>query len=203
VNEQPLISIVIPTISERGHWLEKCIAGYVETTSSIHTERIVITDRETCAIAWNEGIALAQGAYIHLTADDIVPHDGWWLAGVEASAQGYIPSPLILNSDGTTQSCGNGTQRVPDGTRADICRIPWGPEKLFEQIGPFPEDMHYYTDNWFTWAARQSGAADTRVKQDYLFTHHLAPERREMADERLAADSVRFQQYTRRQGRRR
>lgn len=202
MNRQPLISIVIPTISERKHWLEKCLAGYDETTSSIQAERIIISDRETCAIAWNEGIALAKGTYIHLTADDIVPHDGWWVAAIGASTEGYIPAPLILNSDGTVQSCGNSIQKVGDGARAEICRIPWGPRRLFAQIGPFPEDMHYYTDNWFSWAARQTGAADTKVKQAYLFTHHLAPERREMADERLSDDAVKFQQYTRRRGRR-
>lgn len=195
---QPLITIVIPTISERKRWLRKCILGYEETTSSIHTETIVIKDRPTCAVAWNEGIAQAKGVYVHLTADDIVPHPGWWVAAVEASTAGFIPAPLILNTDGSVQSCGNGARRVADGARAEICRIPWAPKWLFDAIGRFPEDMHYYTDNWFSWAARKHAYVETKVVQDYLFTHHLAPERREMADERLHEDGVKFTQRTRR-----
>lgn len=166
------------------------------TTASIRVQTIVIQDRETCAIAWNEGTAQAEGEYVHLTADDIVPHAGWWEAAVAAAEQGYIPAPLILNSDGSVQSCGNSTKRVPTGSAAEICRIPWGPRGLLQSIH-FPEDMHYYTDNYYSWAARKQ-SIETRVEQGYLFTHHLAPERREMADERLYEDGVKFTKRTRR-----
>ena len=193
----PLITVVIPTIKERRHWLAKCQAGYHRTTGAIRIQQIVIEDRETCAIAWNEGIAQAKAPYIHLTADDIVPHKGWYQAAIAATEAGYVPAPLILNGDGSVQSCGNGVQRQRDGSLAEICRIPWGTRELFEQIGPTPEDMHYYTDNWFSWAARRAGV-ETRVCLDYLFTHHLAPERREMADQRLHSDGVKFTQRTRR-----
>jgi hypothetical protein len=193
----PLITVVIPTIKERAHWLAKCQAGYHMTTGAIRVEQIVIEDRETCAIAWNEGIEQARAPYIHLTADDIVPHKGWYQAALAATEAGFAPAPLILNSDGTVQSCGNGANRQRDGALAEISRIPWGTRDLFQQIGPFPEDMHYYTDNWFSWAARRAGV-ETRVKQDYLFTHHLAPERREMADQRLHSDGEKFTRRTRR-----
>lgn len=190
----PLITVVIPTISERAHWLAKCMAGYHMTTGRIRIQQVVIKDAPTCAAAWNEGISQAQGRYIHLTADDIVPHKGWWEAATDSI--GYIPAPLILNSDGSVQSCGPAGM-TPNGTTVELCRIPWGTRELFEAIGPFPADMHYYTDNWFSWAARKQGFK-TKVNQGYLFTHHLAPERREMADDRLASDGVKFQRRTRR-----
>jgi hypothetical protein len=190
----PYITIVIPTISERAEWLGKCMAGYHKTTGSIRVQTIIIRDRDTCAQAWNEGIAQAEAPFIHLTADDIVPHYGWWEAA--EGCEGFIPAPLILNGDGTLQSCG-GAELTPEGEVTEIARIPWGTKDLFEQIGPFPEDMHYYTDNWFSWAARKVGF-QSRICQKYLFTHHLAPQRREMADERLHSDGVKFNQVTRR-----
>jgi hypothetical protein len=192
----PLITVVIPTITERKHWLAKCQAGYHMTTGSIRIQQIVIENRTTCAAAWNEGIAQAEAPFVHLTADDIVPHKGWWQAAMSASEAGYVPAPKILNTDGSLQSCGP-ANLVPDGQKVEICRIPWGSRELFQQIGPFPEDMHYYTDNWFSWAARRAGV-ETRVLQAYLFTHHLAPERREMADERLSSDAAKFTRRTRR-----
>lgn len=191
---EPLITVVIPTISERAHWLTGCREGYRRTTEGIDIQEIVILDAETCAVAWNQGIAQARAPFIHLTADDIVPHEGWWRAA--QACDGYVPAPLILNTDGSLQSCG-GASLQRDGSRTEICRIPWGQRSLFERIGPFPEDMHYFTDNWFSWAARKHGV-ESRVSHAYKFTHHLAPERREMADERLYSDGVKFTKRTRR-----
>lgn len=191
---EPYITIVIPTIEERAHWLSKCRTSYHMTTGAVRTEVITIRDAPTCATAWNEGIAQAKGYFIHLTADDIEAHPGWWDAAQRC--EGYVPAPLILNTDGSLQSCG-GAGMQPDGSPTEMSRIPWATRELFQKIGPFPEDLHYYTDNWFSWAARKHGF-ESRVCHGYKFTHHLAPERREMADERLASDGAKFQQLTRR-----
>jgi len=187
------LTVVVPTIAERATWLERCLQSYRATTSP-DTQVIVIRDRPTCAVAWNEGIAQAEGQFIHLTADDIEAHPGWWQAAMEC--EGYVPAPKILNTDGSLQSCG-GASLERDGARTEISRIPWATAELMRALGPFPEDMHYYTDNWFSWAARRHGV-ETRICHAYEFTHHLAPERREMADERLYDDGIKFTQRTRR-----
>jgi hypothetical protein len=194
---KPLITIVIPTISERAHWLASCLEGYELTTAGLPTQIVTVLDRETCAAAWNEGIAQAEGAYIHLTADDIVPHPGWWSAAVASAESNETPAAKILNTDGSLQSCG-GAHLAPDGTKVSIARIPFGRQEWFKDIGPFPEDMHYYTDNWWSWAVMRTCGVPSVVNQAYLFTHHLAPERREMADERLYEDGVKFTRRTRR-----
>lgn len=193
----PYITIVIPTIASRKEWLAKCMAGYHMTTGAIRVQTIVIEDKPTCAVAWNEGIAQAKAPLIHLTADDIVPHKGWWEAAEASVMRTETPAPKILNTDGSLQSCG-GAELTPNGTEVEIARIPFGRREWFEDIGPFPEDMHYYTDNWWSrWVDRVCGVPSV-VNQDYLFTHHLAPERREMADERLYSDGVKFAKRTRR-----
>jgi hypothetical protein len=70
-----VISVVIPTIAGREHWLGNCIHAYERCSGDI--EIITVTDRETCGEAWAEGGKRAQGDFIHFTADDIEPHDGW------------------------------------------------------------------------------------------------------------------------------
>lgn len=188
----PYITIVVPTISSRLEWLGKCLASYHKTTGAIRVQTLVIRDKETCAEAWNEGIARAEAPLIHLTADDIEAHYGWWEAAEQSVLRSETPAPMILNTDGSLQSCG-GAGLTPDGTEVEIARIPFGRREWFEDIGPFPEDMHYYTDNWWSWAVERTCGVPSVVNQAYLFTHHLAPERREMADERLHSDGQKFE----------
>lgn len=192
----PYITIVVPTIPSREKWLAKCLASYHKTTGSIRVQLIVIDGRETCAVAWNEGVARATAPFIHLTADDIEAHYGWWEAAEASALRGETPAAKILNTDGSLQSCG-GADLSPNGTEVEIARIPFGWREWFDQIGPFPEDMHYFTDNWWSWAVKAKCEVPSVVNQDYLFTHHLAPERREMADERLHSDGVKFKERTR------
>jgi hypothetical protein len=194
---KPYITIVVPTISARADWLEKCLLSYARTTVETKVQLVVIHDRDTCAVAWNEGIARAEAPLIHLTADDIEAHPGWWQAAERSVYMSQTPAAKILNTDGSLQSCG-GEHLTPNGTEVEIARIPFGRREWFEDIGPFPEDMHYFTDNWWSWAVHRVCGVPSVVNQDYLFTHHLAPERREMADERLHSDGMKFKKRTRR-----
>lgn len=69
-----MISVVIPTVAGREHSLERCLAAYRATAD---VELIVLADRQTCGVAWQEGIEQATGDYLHLSADDLEPHPGW------------------------------------------------------------------------------------------------------------------------------
>jgi len=191
---EPFITVVIPTITGREHWLTKCSNSYHMTTGSIYIQKIILKDRPSCAVAWNEGIAEAKAPFIHLSADDLVAHPGWWQAA--ETATDYVPAPMILNTDGSLQSCGDADE-VPDGTECEVARIPWASTELMRAIGPFPEDIHYYTDNWFSFRCRAFGYP-SKVLQSYLFTHHLAPEGRERADAGLHHDKVLYDRHVRR-----
>lgn len=172
-----MISIIVPTITGREHWLERCLTAYKRTISPFFLEFIVIKDRPSCGVAWNEGISQAQGDYIHLTADDIEPAGArWWPTAVESVKRGELPAARILNSDGTLQSCGTDDQEHDEGEEATVARIPFGSREQFDRIGPML-DEHYMGDHWFSHRGRQLGYRSV-VRRGYCFVHHFAQEGR-------------------------
>lgn len=179
------ISVVIPTIKGREASLQRTIDSYLRTMDMV--ELIVIRDKSTCGIAWNEGVEAAGGDFVHLTADDIVAHDGWWQAAIMSMGVEQLPAGRILHGDGTLQSCGDELDR-PDGFVTEIPRIPFLPAWLALEIFPIPP-LHYYTDNIIGDRARELGW-QTVVNRGYAFTHHLAGEGR--LDDRLASDGRRY-----------
>jgi hypothetical protein len=184
-----VISVVIPTISGREHWLGNCIHAYERCSGDI--EIITVTDRETCGEAWAEGGKRAQGDFIHFTADDIEPHDGWDEAAIHCAMGGALPSARILSTDGSLQSCGIWGAEMPEGTETDIARVPFLTREWWE-LGNWCLPAHYYTDNWISKRGQQLGIP-TKVCRDYLFTHHYAPEGR--VDARIDADRAIFDAY--------
>lgn len=182
-----MISIVIPTISVRSNWLERCIAAYERTTAGAEHELIVVRDHPTWGSACNEGLPQARGDYVHLTADDVEPLDGWWQAAIAVCDAGMLPAPRILNSDGSLQSCGDASDR-PEGAPTSFTRIPFGSRTQIDAIGPLPA-IHYYADNFFSHRGRLHGY-QTVVARGYAFVHHFAPEGR--VDSRYAADAAAY-----------
>lgn len=174
-SRETLISIVVPTISERRHWLARCMAAYGQTTPG-DFEFIVLTDRPTCCHGWNEGIQLARGEYIHLTCDDIEPLPGWAEAAIRSVDAGELPAARVLNSDGTLQSCGTDGHEHPEGEEASVARLPFASRRQLQRIGPIIE-RHYMGDYWFSHRGRQL-RMKTIVRRDFAFVHHLAPEGR-------------------------
>lgn len=183
--ERPLISIIVPTIKGREQWLQRCLDSYRRTSPS-SSEVIVVHDRPTCGIAWNDGIYLASGKYIHFSADDLEAHEGWWREGVLAADNGLLAAPRILNPDGTLQSCGVIDRECPQGIAVGFTRIPFLSEEQAEKITPIIE-THYSTDVWVSEIGRLHGY-QTVMARGYLFTHHFAQEGR--VDERLEADNA-------------
>ena len=148
----------------------------------------MIADKPTCGIAWNEGIDRAQGDYIHLSADDLEPHPGWWRGAFWATGQGFLPEARILNADGTLHSCGADAKERPTGEQADFGRVPFFHRDLLPVVFPIIE-THYFTDVWVSHRAREAGV-ETVISRDYLFTHHWAQEGRLNT---MVADMVAFE----------
>lgn len=171
-----MISVVVPTITGREHWLRRCLDAYTRTLGPFPWEAIVIRDRASCGIAWNEGIAQAKGKYVHLSADDIEPIDGWVTPAVLSVKRGELPAARILNTDGTLQSCGTDHLEHPEGEEAFVARIPFATREQFNLIGPMMEEQ-YMGDYWFSHRGRQVGLRSV-VRRDYCFFHHYAQEGR-------------------------
>jgi hypothetical protein len=170
------ISVIVPTITGREYYLDRCREAYRKTTKWTEYEFIVLKNYPTCGMAWNVGIKQAKGAYIHLSADDLEPHFGWWQAAVQLVEQGVIPCPRILNSDGTLQSCGSDNTEQETGTPSDVARVPFLTREMAEALYPIFENQ-YCGDYWITREALRWGWP-TVVVREMFFTHHRASEGR-------------------------
>jgi hypothetical protein len=127
-------------------------------------EILVIRNQPTCGLAWQLGAQRATRPNLHLTADDLVPHAGWWQAAVAAVERGEIPAPVIFDPAGAVQDVGPDT--------IGCTRIPFCSREQWQRIGPMIP-LHYYTDNWFSFKALRAGY---RIADEpaYAFTHHWA-----------------------------
>ncbi len=179
----PVVSIVIPTIKGREHWLEQTLQAFDETTLVIY-EILVELDHPVCGTAWNAGIQHARGDYVLLAADDLVPLPGWFEAARPVADADMLPSALVVNPDGTTQSCGDWTYPVPDGTESSIARVPFATREQMLEIYPILP-IHYATDDWFSHRGRLCGWPSV-ITTGLAFIHHFAMEGR--IDDRVMDD---------------
>lgn len=183
-----MISIVIPAVNGRDHFLAAAIKRFEETTPA-DTEIIVVWNKPVCGIAWNEGIAQAKGDYVLLSADDVEPAVPDWLeAGIYWCDKGFLPCARILNTDGTLQSCGDWVEEMDTGTICEFARIPFGSREQIEKIGEILP-IHYATDYWFSHRGREEGWP-TVVVREFCFYHHFASSGR--LDHRLNRDMRTF-----------
>lgn len=171
-----MISIVIPTIKGREHWLERCLESYRANTLVEHEIKI-LRDYPNCNSAWNAALeGELKYDVIHLTADDIEAHADWDTVGLKALEGHYLPCPLILNGDGSVQSFGDDAHDRPDGSRSEVARIPLFRKEWVQYFYPFPE-IQYMGDYWLTAKCKRFGIP-TLVVRKFVFTHHTAPEGR-------------------------
>jgi hypothetical protein len=180
------ISIIVPTVDGREDHLERCLDAYKATTEDY--EIIVYRNRPACGIAWQEGAEVFKGDYLHFTADDLEPHEGWAEAAMRSADDDIIPLDTLYNQHGVLDPLGpltQGCSRVPFCTRAQ-----------WEKIGPMIP-LHYYTDNWFSHKAKQAGYL-IRETSGYTFTHHWAMPHRGAGmnpQARMIYDEQMFHQY--------
>jgi glycosyltransferase involved in cell wall biosynthesis len=164
-----VISIVVPTVRGREHHLDRCLDSYERHTDDF--ELIVVRDQPNWGTAIREGALQAGGDYLHFTADDIEPHQGWWQAAIETVKAGFLPAPLILNPDGSVQSCGDQwAKTVADGTVCGLSRVPFMSRAQERLVGPMIP-VHHWADDWVSHRGRLNGI-QTVVSLGYRLTHH-------------------------------
>ena len=160
-----MISIVIPTVTGREENYRTGFKAYIDTTKHLgDIEILTYANRETCGIAWQEGAEKFIGDYLHFTADDLIPHDGWADAAMKAADDGIIPMPTIYGPSGAIEELGPAT--------VGCTRIPFCTREQWEKIGPMIP-AHYYTDNYFSERAKRAGYLLQEVPE-YAFTHTWA-----------------------------
>lgn len=182
------LSVVIPSIAGREHWLRTALKGF-EKTTPVSYETLIYKDRPVCGIAWNEGIRDARGEFILLAADDLEPVEGWYEAGLSSLGKGNVPSARILNSNGSLQMMGDWTEEVEEGRICNLARIPFASAELMREVYPILE-IHYATDDWFSYRVRQLGW-QVAIARGFCFYHHWAEQGR--LDERLYSDIAEFE----------
>jgi len=165
------ITVVIPTVSGREADLVRCLDAY-HARSTCDVNAVTFKDLGNCAEGWNAGAAFAKGDYLHFSADDLEPHEGWDVAAIEAVEAGVLPAPRIVNPAGKLDYCGVHNVEMEDWARVQMSVIPFMPVDLWKRIGPVPL-IHYYSDNYVSWRAARAGWP-TVVRRGFAFTHHWA-----------------------------
>lgn len=166
------ISIIVPTITGREEWLEKCLQSYADTAPK--SQVIVIKDEASCGAAWRLGADQADRRYLHFTADDITPNDNWFSQPMGFLDDNIIPAAYVYSPNGDPAMCDSPLGAL--GTVPNIL-VPFLTRELVDRGGWFV-DFHYGTDDWITYKARDRGYEVKRCPL-YAFTHHVAPQGRD------------------------
>jgi hypothetical protein len=172
-NPNVLLSVVIPTITGREDWLERCLAAYKEL-SPANTEFIVVKDKPTCGHAWVEGYRRSSGTYVHFTADDIEPLPLWWREPMAVLSAGRIPAATVMDSKLRPAVCDSPVGELArDGTgRVPNVLVPFLSRDLLAK-GGWLLPVHYGSDDWVAYRASQLGYRVERVRT-YQLVHHVA-----------------------------
>lgn len=169
---RPLVTVPIPTVPGREAYLARAIAAY-EAQGDV--EIIVFRPSPTCGHAWHHGAQAARGRYIHFGADDVELAPGAFAHAIATIQRNQHPAPLVLNPDGTVQSCGGSWQALePDGAETSFSRGPFIATDWWPAVGPIPSDLHYWTDNLVSDRLRQRLGIPSVVCHGYRYVHHLA-----------------------------
>lgn len=174
------LSIIIPTITGREEWLEKCIEGYRLTAP--YAEFIVIKDEPSCGHAWLKGYGQSSGWYVHFTADDLTPANTQWvLAGISKLDAGIVPAANVIDGKAWT-SRGESVKLVCDSPLGDMggwpnVLVPLLTREMLE-LGNWLMPIHYGSDDWVTYRAVKLGYK-VEKSMEYRFAHHVAPQGRD------------------------
>lgn len=163
-----MISIVIPTIKGRKDSLKRCLTAYEATTPG-RFELIVIRDEPACGIAWAKGVERATGDFLHFTADDLVPHEGWAEAAIGCVGRRVMPAATVLNPDGPIDCP---VYLEPRYRNVPNVLVPFFSRELWD-LGNWVVPIHYGSDDWVTYLARRRGL-EVELLPDYRFTHEVA-----------------------------
>lgn len=171
----PRVSIILPTITGREDLLAVTREAYEQTVQG-EAEIIVVRERPTIGEAWNAGAAEAEGEFLLLGADDLVPVGQAVAEGIEAARAGIYPSPWITRPDGSTEargSLGGGMllgAETPEGTPCNSSPVPLLSRESWRKAGPSIH-AHYFADDYLGWAARAKAKLDVQLVGPYQFVH--------------------------------
>jgi len=191
-----VISILIPTVPGREVSLAKTLAVFQREGGDLE----FIIERDEGNSNWGTKIALAahraRGDYLFLAADDLDVHEGWWEVATAVCDEGKMPAPLVLNPDGSIQSCGVWGEDMPEGSVIPWSRFPFLSREQWERFGP-TLPIHYSDHILGVRAAKQG--VECVITHAFCITHHFAPQHRKDNDaehlrmvmaERLEADGL-------------
>lgn len=191
-NQGSECSVVIPTISGREEWAEKCLSGYKLTAPG--AEYIVIKDEPSCGHAWQKGYAQSTRPFVHFTADDIVPAEPNWMKGaLRLLREGIVPGANVI--DGRID--GKVVKLLCDSPLGDLgswpnVLVPFLSREMLE-MGGWLLPIHYGSDDWITYKAVRAGFHVQRC-MEYRMAHHVAPEgrnyRRRHGDVKALVDAM-------------
>lgn len=220
-HDPPVLGVVVPTVTGREDYLERCIRGYKENTpADIKLKFYVPKDCDTCGIAWQEGAeSFGRGIeppdFLHFTADDIVPAPGWFDPCVGACARGNVPIvgvvtplPEMLDGDGYPRfDLDLSLERIsyfedqsikgPDWFAAPPSdsyypSIPFFTWEQWKLIGPSIAS-HYGTDKWLGYRAKLANLWPV-LRTESLFWHYSAhPGRKPKAEGWYHLDRLNFE----------
>lgn len=209
------VSIVVPTVDGREDYLDRCLRGYEERTEA-EVELLVVRNRWSGGMAWQEGAEAATGDYLHLTNDDIIPGEGWLDDCVEAVRRGMVPVVAVMNA--TPEIHDDEMMPLPGNPMNDLVthfegvpklQLPWhvatrGNESEYpslpfcsldqwRSIGPMIPTQ-YGTDKWFGQRAWDAGFANVCVTGSIFYHFAAGVGRDEMIDGWLGFDRLTFDQ---------
>lgn len=172
-----MISWVVPTVDGREASLERSLAP-LRNRDDI--EIVEVRNRPTCGKGWVDGIECVTGDYICLSADDLVPHDGFCEAMIEAVELELHPAAIVLLPNGAKQSCGGQGSDVCRGNCDDWQQVEWSPTPFiaadwWRYIEPHADklaSLHYSSDRLVSACLWKYGGIESVVRRPAILTHH-------------------------------
>lgn len=140
----------------------------------------VMRGYSTCGMAWQLGSDMAwadgrdqlDGRFLHYSADDLVPWDGWYEAATARCSDGNSPAPVVYTPEGTIESAGAWHVELDHGEPSGSTVIPFFPLAWWPQVDPIPE-IHYHSDDYVSAKLNRAGR-QVVVDHGYRFTHYLS-----------------------------
>lgn len=167
------LAVVVPTVPGRESLLDACLRSVYTTAPEAAV--FVVEQSPSCGEGWQHGgdSAIKAGAeYVMLAADDLEFQAGWWQAAIEKLEQRQLPSPVVLNADGSLQSSGGFWDSFhDDGEPTHGAITPFLNRELWEAVQPVAPFPHY-CDVWISERAVQAGYQPV-VCDAFRFVHKV------------------------------